>query len=140
MAHNIGIGELHCGHTLNAVERGNRVGQAIVDRFLDDGCNEANGYADTTGWEASNPVMVVDRPGTPLTDPDVWQQLNLALAETQNGIVLDDTVQPYIGPHWAGVETFAATPDPTTGLYGAVGETGFPTVADPAMADWVVPL
>ncbi|MCB9690474.1 MAG: hypothetical protein H6736_01545 [Alphaproteobacteria bacterium] len=117
---------------------GNRVGQAIVDRFLDDGCNEANGYADTTGWEASNPVMVVDRPGTPLTDPDVWQQLNLALAETQNGIVLDDTVQPYIGPHWAGVETFAATPDPTTGLYGAVGETGFPTVADPAMADWVV--
>ncbi|MEZ4318584.1 MAG: hypothetical protein R3F61_13810 [Myxococcota bacterium] len=116
---------------------GNRIGQGIVARFLDDGCNEANGYADTTGWQPTNPVLVVDRPGTPVDDPDVWQQLNLALAETQNGIVLEDTVQPYIGPHWRNAETFAAVPDPTTGLYG--GDPGpYPTVDDPEMVDWVV--
>lgn len=115
---------------------GNRIGQAIVERFLDDGCNETNGYADTTDWAPSNPVLVVDRPGTPVEDPDIWQQLNLALAETQNGIVLDTTVQPYIGPHWRNVEPFAAVRDPLTGLYGDAGP--FPTVDDPAMVDWVV--
>ena len=116
---------------------GNRVGQAVIDRFRNDGANEANGYADTTGWAPTNPVMVVDRPGTPVTDPDVWQQLNLATAETQNGIVLDESVQPYIGPHWAGVEPFGMEPDPETGLYSDPGEGG-PSVADPRMADWVV--
>jgi hypothetical protein len=60
--------------------------------------------------------MVVDRIGTNVVDPDVWQQLNLATAETQNGIVLESSVQPYIGAHWREVEPFAvsARPRPPT--------------------------
>ncbi|MEQ1503575.1 MAG: vanadium-dependent haloperoxidase [Myxococcota bacterium] len=122
----------------DAIAVGNRVGQAVIDRFLDDGSNEANLYADTTEWTPSAPVLVVDHVGTPATDPDVWQQLNLATAETQNGIVLDTSVQPYIGAHWREVEPFAATRDPVTGLYSAVTEDDYPTVADPTMVDDVV--
>jgi len=121
----------------DAIAIGNRIGQAVIDRFRDDGANKAEGYADTTGWEPGNPVMVVDRPGTPVEDPDVWQQLNLATAETQNGIVLDSSVQPYIGPHWREVEPFALSRDPETGLYGDP-LTGSPRVSDPEMVEWVV--
>lgn len=122
----------------DAVAVGNRVGQAVIDRFANDGANETNDYADTTGWSPTAPVLIVDHVGTTATDPDQWQQLNLATAETQNGIVLDSSVQPYIGPHWREVEPFAAVKDPVTGLYSEVGDAGFPTVDDPDMVDWVV--
>ena len=116
---------------------GNRIGFGVVERFADDGANEANGYVDTTGWAAGNPVMVVDRIGTNVVDPDVWQQLNLGTAETQNGIVLESSVQPYIGAHWREVEPFAVSPDPDRDAYGdPLGD--FPSVTDPEMADWVV--
>jgi hypothetical protein len=119
------------------VSVGNRIGQAVIDRFLDDGANERNGYADTSGWTRSNPVMLVDLAGTNVVDPDEWQPLNLGVAETQNGIVLDDSVQGYIGPHWRFVEPFAIEPDPVTGHYGDPVD-GYPTVEDPRMVDWVV--
>jgi hypothetical protein len=118
---------------------GNRVGQAVIDRFLDDGANEANAYADTTGFVSVNPICVVDHVGVPDdTDPDFYQQLNLAAAETQNGIVLDTTVQGYIGPHWREVEPFAAVRDPLTNLYGAAGPDDFPATTDDELVDWVV--
>lgn len=116
---------------------GNRIGMAVLDHFADDGANEANAYADTTDWEPTNPVMIVDRPGTNVVDPDVWQQLNLGTAETQNGLVLDDSVQPYIGPQWSEVEPFALVRDPNTGLYTDFDD-GYPTVEDDAMVDMVV--
>jgi hypothetical protein len=116
---------------------GNRIGFAVVDRFADDGANEANDYADTTDWQPFNPIMVIDRPGTNVEDPDVWQQLNLGTAETQNGIVLEESVQPYIGPQWRAVEPFALERDAATGLYSDVGD-GFPTVNDVDMADWLL--
>ncbi|MCB9629801.1 MAG: vanadium-dependent haloperoxidase [Sandaracinaceae bacterium] len=116
---------------------GNRIGNAVIARFADDGANEANNYADTTAWTPVNSPMVVDRLGTNVTDPDVWQQLNLATAETQNGIVLDTTVQPYIGAHWRDVEPFAVQPDMMTGRYGDPGGS-YPSVSDPEMVDWVV--
>ncbi|MCC7109911.1 MAG: hypothetical protein IT382_11520, partial [Deltaproteobacteria bacterium] len=115
---------------------GNRIGQAIIDAGLADGANEANDYADTTGWAATNPVCIVDRPGTQLDDPSSWQQLNLALAETQNGIVLDTSVQPYIAPNWREVAPFALTRDPDSGLYSAPGD--FPSVDDADVIDQVV--
>ena len=115
---------------------GNRIGQAIVDVCLDDGANERNGYADTTGWVPENPVLVVDRPGTRLNDPNHWQQLNLALAETQNGIILDTTVQPYLGPQWREVQPFALQRDPDSGLYSKPGD--FPSVDDDTLIDEVV--
>jgi hypothetical protein len=116
---------------------GNRIGFAVIDRFANDGANEANDYVDTTGWEPANPVMIVDVAGTNVEDPDVWQQLNLGTAETQNGIVLDDSVQPYIGPQWQNVEPFAIEKDPVTGLYSDPGDR-FPSVNDPLTVEETV--
>lgn len=120
------------------VALGNRIGFGIVERFADDGANEANNYADTTGWSPTDRPMIVDRPGAPTTEnPDVWQQLNLATAETQNGIVLESSVQPYIGAHWREVEPFAIELDPATGLYSdPLG--AFPSIDDPEAVEWVV--
>jgi len=116
---------------------GNRIGAAVIARFADDGANEANAYEDTTGWEPANPVMIVDLPGTNVELPDIWQQLNLGTAETQNGIVLDSSVQPYIGPQWRNVEPFAIAPDPDTGLYSdSLDEE--PSVSDAELVDQVV--
>lgn len=116
---------------------GNRIGLAVIERFASDGANEAGGYEDTTGWAPANPVMVVDLPGTNVELPDIWQQLNLGTAETQNGIVLDSSVQPYIGPHWREVEPFAIEPDPQTGMYSdSLGAA--PGVADPVTVEEVV--
>ena len=42
-----------------------------------------------------------------LKDPDHWQQLNLAMAATQNGIILPSGVQPYVGAQWGSVPPFA---------------------------------
>ena len=120
----------------DAVAVGNRIGQAVIDHGLNDGCNEQNGYADTTGWAPTNPVLVVDRPGTRLDDPHTWQQLNLARAETQNGIVLDTTVQPYLGAQWRNALPFALSRDPDTGLYANPGPA--PDVDDDAIVNEVV--
>jgi hypothetical protein len=116
---------------------GNRIGLAVLDAFANDGSNEVNDLADTTGWEPFNPVMIVDNPGTNVDDPDVWQQLNLGTAETQNGIVLDSSVQPYIGAHWREVTPYAITRDPVTGLY-STEETGMPLAGSDALADQVL--
>lgn len=88
---------------------GNRIAAAIIAATMDDGANEAMNYADTTGWMPTNPPCVVDDPGTTLPDPNHWQQLNLALAETQNGIVTMAGVQTYIGAQWGSVTPFAMT-------------------------------
>ena len=45
-----------------------------------------------------------------LADADHWQELNLALAETQNGIVTPAGVQGYIGSSWGLVAPFASGP------------------------------
>jgi len=86
---------------------GNRIGAAVIAAFADDGANEQADYADTTGWTSVNPPLVVDRPGTVCVDPSVYQPLNLAAAETQNGIVLPAGVQGYIGTNWRAVTPFA---------------------------------
>ena len=47
---------------------GNRIGAAVIAQYANDGANEANQYADTTDWEATNPVMVVDEIGLAPTE------------------------------------------------------------------------
>lgn len=121
----------------DGVALGNLIGQHYIDTYAHDGANEAGDYSDTTGWAPNNPVMMVDLPGTNVIDPDEWQQLNLGVAETQNGIILDESVQPYIGPHWKNVTPFALEIDPETGTYaGSLGP--YPSVDDPEMVDWVI--
>lgn len=87
---------------------GNRIAQTILDSAREDGANELNNYADVTSYAAANPPLIVDQPGTNgIVDPQTWQELNLAVAVTQNGIVIDGGVQKYIGSNWGGVTPFA---------------------------------
>ncbi len=115
---------------------GNRIAQAILDETLGDGSNEANNYADLTNYQQTNPPLVVEEPGVTVTDPDVWQHINLAEAETQNGIPIGAGTQPYIGSNWDGVRPFALTR--TSDGVPYVDPGPYPTLADEQMNDWVV--
>ncbi|HET9954439.1 MAG TPA: vanadium-dependent haloperoxidase [Polyangiaceae bacterium] len=86
---------------------GNRVGMAVVERFAEDGANEADNYRSTQSFSNGVPNLVVDLPGTDTQNPILWQKLVLAKAATQNGIPTDAGAQDYIGAHWGGVEPFA---------------------------------
>jgi hypothetical protein len=114
---------------------GNRIGHTIIARTVDDGANESGDCEDPHKYEAMNPALVFDGPGTTLKEPERWQPINLSVAATQNGIILPAGVQTYIGSQWGGVTPFAmkrkssAVPwhDP-----GPVPHLG------PEMKDWIV--
>jgi hypothetical protein len=88
---------------------GNRIAQAILAKSADDGSNEADNYKDTTSWMSPNPPLVVESVGTVVRDAAAFQPLNLASAETQNGIITAGGVQGYIGAQWNAVTPFAMT-------------------------------
>ena len=114
---------------------GNRVGRAVIDATIDDGANERNAYADTTGYVSPNAALSVDSPGTTIADPSLWQPLDLATAVTQNGIVLGSGRQVYIGANWGLVRPFALPPRAAGATYFAAAA---PTATQPEMRAWVV--
>jgi hypothetical protein len=75
---------------------GNRAARAVIEFRHDDGSNQLNGYADTSGYQ---PVNSVDD----LRDIDHWQPLRVA--DGHGGTV----EQKFIAPHWGGVTPFALT-------------------------------
>ena len=85
---------------------GNRIAAAYIERGRQDGANEPLRYADPT-YKASNPPLVVDDPGTKMSDPNSWQPLALARIVAQNGIPQPGSVQSFVGPHWGHVRAFA---------------------------------
>lgn len=96
---------------------GNRIAQAIIRFGESDGANEQHDYKDTTGYAFSGSPLLVDEPGTQVSDPAVWQPLNLAVAITQNGLIAPSGIQGYIGPHWGLVTPFALRRPAGGGLY-----------------------
>jgi hypothetical protein len=86
---------------------GNRVGEAVISSFSDDGSNEENDYADPEGFSPDQPLLIVAEPGTLTEDPTQWQEILLAEAVTQNGIPESSGVRPYIGAHWGEVTPFS---------------------------------
>jgi hypothetical protein len=114
---------------------GNRIGHAITARTTNDGSNETNNCEDPQTYEAMNPPLVFDGPGTTLKQPERWQPLNLSVAATQNGIILPAGVQTYIGSHWGGVTPFAMTRRSTAVPWH---DPGFVPRLGPEMKDWVV--
>jgi hypothetical protein len=88
---------------------GNRIAKLILDTALEDGSNQANGYA-APDYAPVNPPLVVDEPGITMTDPNRWQPLQLEHMISQNGIPIDNGVQQAIGPHWGHVKGFALPP------------------------------
>ncbi|MGI9429310.1 MAG: DUF6851 domain-containing protein [Bythopirellula sp.] len=93
---------------------GNRIAAQVLADTLGDGSNEANNYADNTGYVPANDPMTVDFPSVlpkgsepmDLSNPNRWQPLFIDSAFTQNGLIGFD-LQEYIGPHWGHVTPFA---------------------------------
>jgi uncharacterized protein DUF6851 len=85
---------------------GNRIAKTLLDTALNDGSNQANGYA-APDYAPVNPPLVVAESGTTMTDPNRWQPLQLAHMISQNGIPIENGVQQAIAPHWGKVTSFA---------------------------------
>lgn len=115
---------------------GNRIAAAVIAAGADDGANEAKNYADTTGYAAANPPMVVDDPGAQMTAPSVWQALVLAQAVTQNGIPQGSGAQSYIGAQWRDVKPFALVRPAPGKPYMDPGPA--PKADDPQMGAWLL--
>ncbi|WP_293912829.1 vanadium-dependent haloperoxidase [Deinococcus sp.] len=89
---------------------GNRIGQAVLDAGNADGANEANKYADTSGYQRQNEPLVLIEGYKPPASPDHWQPLQLSTPFTQNGIAqAPNTPQPFVGANWGNVRPFAMT-------------------------------
>ena len=115
---------------------GNRIAQTIINHGANDGANEQNNYADTSGYFPSNPAMVKDLPGTEMFDPNKWQPLAFDHLVLQNGIVIGQSVQTFINPNWGDVTPFAMSKDSPNDVYhdlgappqlGGVGDAEFKT-------------
>ena len=93
---------------------GNRIAAAVLEATSGDGSFERDGYV-STDYEAVNPPMSVDQPGTEMVDPNRWQPLALDVMIAQNGIPQLFNIQEFVGAHWGSVESFAL-PASTGGL------------------------
>jgi len=100
---------------LGAASFGRSVADRILAETLDDGSLEADGYRDPSYLPVNDP-LIVNQPGAVMANPNRWQPLSLAEQITQNGQVIPDEVQDYIGPNWGFVTPFAIEPDPVNGL------------------------
>jgi hypothetical protein len=85
---------------------GNRIAAAIIERFEADGSQESQKYRDED-YEPVNEPLVVLEPGASPSEPNRWQPLALAEQVTQNGLVVPDEVQMFVGSQWGRVEGFA---------------------------------
>ncbi len=94
---------------------GNRIAAAISAAAMDDGSNQADGYA-AIDYQPVNPPLVVNGSDISMTDPDRWQPLQIEHMISQNGIPVTDGVQQAIGPHWGHVASFAIPAGGPTGV------------------------
>jgi hypothetical protein len=91
------------GHSPAAV--GNRIAKAVLADGLQDGSNEAGGYA--SDYKPVNPPLVVASTAAPTAvDPNRWQPLQIEHMVSQNGIPVTNGVQQAIGPQWGHVTSF----------------------------------
>jgi hypothetical protein len=83
--------------TSTAAMVGTAAAQAVVDFRHNDGANQLNGYADTSGYV---PVNTWDK----ILDPDRWQPLCVPLPSA--GATECPAQQKYLTPHWRTVVPF----------------------------------
>jgi hypothetical protein len=86
--------------TSTAATVGTTAAQAVVNYRHNDGANQLNGYADTSGYV---PVNTWDK----IVDPDRWQPLCVPLPAP--GATECPAQQKYLTPHWRSVIPFALT-------------------------------
>jgi hypothetical protein len=121
------------GNTPAAI--GNRIAETVLAAGLEDGSNQANGYA-PPDYSPVNPPLVVAETGGTMVDPNRWQPLQLAHMISQNGIPIENGIQQNIAPHWGHVKSFAL---PVAGASGVPIDPGppplFASVTDQAYKD-----
>jgi len=119
----------------SAAAVGVRVARGVLAATVDDGSLERSGYEDPS-YRPSNPLLAVAEPGTVMVDPNRWQPLTLAPAQTVGGLPHPGGEQSYVGPQWGSVETFAVPAASTAGLPVDPGPP--PLITDPAFVEGVV--
>jgi membrane-associated phospholipid phosphatase len=88
---------------------GNYIARCVIAYGLQDGANEANGYANRH-YRPVNPPLSPTQPGNPsLLDPNRWQPLALEVFIDQSGNVVPGGAPEFVGPEWGNVEPFALT-------------------------------
>jgi hypothetical protein len=86
---------------------GNYLGQQLIAYGLQDGANEANGYANTH-YTPVNPPLAPILPGdSSLIDPNRWQPLTLKVIIDQAGNVIPGDTTKFLSPEWGQVTPFA---------------------------------
>jgi hypothetical protein len=113
---------------------GNRVAATVLDAGLNDGSNQAGGYADTDYTPANGP-LVVAAAGAIMADPNRWQPLQIEHMISQNGIPVTNGVQVAIGTHWGSVTGFAL---PAGGTNGTPIDPGPPPLLGDPVTDSVL--
>ena len=93
---------------------GNRIAARVLAFGLEDGANEAAGYANRV-YEPVNPPLLPAYPGNPdIVDMNRWQPLALDVFVDQAGNPIVGGYPDFLSPEWGGVVSFALTPDMRT--------------------------
>lgn len=87
---------------------GNYIADCYIDFGLQDGANEANGYANTSYAPVNLPIEPELSGNPDIVDLDRWQPISLPLYIDQAGNVI--TSEPeFLSPEWGRVEPFSLT-------------------------------
>ncbi len=93
---------------------GNYIAQEYIQFGLQDGANEANGYANQY-YETVNLPLAVDLPGNPdIVDYNHWQPLTLDVFIDQSGNVIPLNTPAFLSPEWGNVVPFSLTEEDLT--------------------------
>lgn len=95
---------------------GNRVAAAVLAFAASDLSNESINYTDPAYFPVNEP-LILDCAGTTMADPNRWQPLAFEVAISQNGMVLLNKIQSFIGSHWGAVRPFAMSLTPGQAIY-----------------------
>ncbi|MFC6979692.1 hypothetical protein [Microbulbifer taiwanensis] len=91
----------------SAAALGNYLANCVIEYGLQDGANEADGYANSH-YQPLNQPLNPAQPGTPgMADPDRWQPLELDIFVDQAGN--ETNTPPFLGAEWGRVVPFALT-------------------------------
>ena len=101
---------------------GNRIAAKTLAFGWSDGSNERYVYRDQTGYKPLNTVpLVFEFPGVTIADPNRWQPLAFDHLVLQNGIVIGQAIQTFLGPNWGWVTPFALTRENEDDVYSDPG-------------------
>lgn len=90
----------------SAISLGNYIAECYINFGLQDGSNEANGYA-SLNYQPVNPPIEPELPGNPdIIDLDHWQVISLSAAIDQAGNPVS-SAPPFLGPEWGRVVPFS---------------------------------